>query len=64
MELKGFQRIYVKPGDNITVSFNVGPEALSMLDKNLNRIVEPGEFRIMVGASSRDIRLKATLVVK
>ncbi|MHA4843404.1 glycoside hydrolase family 3 C-terminal domain-containing protein [Flavitalea antarctica] len=64
MELKGFQRIYLKPGENKTISFNVGPEALSMLDINLKRIVEPGEFRIMLGASSRDIRLKTTLVVK
>ncbi|RYY10153.1 MAG: beta-glucosidase, partial [Chitinophagaceae bacterium] len=64
MELKGFQRISLKAGETKTVSFKVGPEQLSMLDVNLKKIVEPGDFRIMIGASSKDIRLKTTLIVR
>jgi beta-glucosidase len=63
MELKGFQRLSLEPGEEKKVAFRIGPDAFSMLDANLKKIVEPGEFRIMIGASSRDIRLKTTLVV-
>jgi beta-glucosidase len=64
MELKGFERVYLTAGETRSISFKVGPEELSMLDINLKRIVEPGEFRIMVGGSSRDIKLKASLFVR
>jgi beta-glucosidase len=64
MELKGFQRIHLKAGESKTISFVITPEMLSMLDINMKEVVEPGEFRIMIGASSRDIRLKETLTVK
>jgi beta-glucosidase len=64
MELKGFQKIYLKAGETKVINFKVGPEELSMLDLNLKKIVEPGEFRIMIGASSRDIRLKTSLYVR
>ncbi len=63
MELKGFQRIYLKAGESKRISFTITPEMLSLLDNNMNKVVEPGEFRIMIGASSRDIRLKLTLNV-
>lgn len=64
MELKGFKRIHLKKGETKEISFSITPEMLSMLDKNLNQIVEPGDFRIMVGASSNDIRLTKILTVK
>jgi beta-glucosidase len=63
MELKGFQRIHLLPGQTREFSFALTPSLLSMLDKDLKTIVEPGDFRIMIGASSRDIRLKGTLTV-
>lgn len=63
MELKGFQRVHLKAGESKTISFTINPEMLSMLDRQLNKMVEPGEFRIMVGGSSRDTRLKETLTV-
>ncbi|MBE0637420.1 MAG: glycoside hydrolase family 3 C-terminal domain-containing protein, partial [Bacteroidales bacterium] len=56
IELKGFQRIRLEPGETKTVTFEINPEILSMFDKSLNKIVEPGDFRIMIGASSKDIR--------
>ncbi len=64
MELKGFQRISLQPGEKKTVSFIVGPEQLSMLDQQLEKMVEPGTFRLMVGSSSRHIRLHGRLTVK
>ena len=63
MELKGFQRIHFSPGETKEISFKITPSMLSMLDEKLNTIVEPGDFRIMIGASSRDIKLKETLTV-
>lgn len=63
MELKGFQRIHLKAGESKLITFKITPELLSMLDINLKRIVEPGEFRIMIGASSRHIHLRETIKV-
>lgn len=63
-ELKGFQRITLAPGQQKTIAFELGPEALSMLDKDMHRIVEPGTFRVMIGASSKDIRLRGILKVQ
>ncbi len=63
-ELKGFQRISLKPGERKPVIFELGTEELSMLDKELKSVVEPGAFRVMVGASSKDIRLRGILSVE
>jgi beta-glucosidase len=62
-ELKGFQRIFLNPLESKEISFMINPEKLSMLDKNLKKIVEPGDFRIMIGASSKDIRLHGIIHV-
>jgi beta-glucosidase len=64
LELKGFQRIHLKPGETKIISFMITPEMLTMLDANLKSVIEPGEFRIMIGSSSRDLRLKENLIVK
>lgn len=63
MELKAFRRIALKPGESKTISFAIDPEMLSMYDKQLKRIVEPGIFRIMIGSSSKDIRQRTYLTV-
>jgi len=64
MELKGFQRVHIKAGEAKTISFLINPDMLSLLDVNLKRIVEPGAFKIMIGASSTDIRAMSTLTVR
>ncbi len=64
MELKGFQRIRLAPGETKNVSFALTPALLKMLNDKMQWVVEPGDFRIMIGASSRDIRLKDTLHVQ
>lgn len=56
-ELKDFKRVQFKAGEEKIVTFEVFPEMLEMLDKNFKRIIEPGEFEIMVGASSDDSQL-------
>ena len=63
IELKSFQRIHLNAGETKEVAFTITPEMLSMLNKDLEKVVEPGDFRIMIAASSRDIRLKETLTV-
>jgi beta-glucosidase len=57
-ELKGFQKIFLKPGESRTVTLEITPELLSFYDINMKYGVEPGEFDIMVGNSSRDADLK------
>jgi beta-glucosidase len=52
MQLKGFERIALKPGEKRTVEFTVTPEMLSILDLDMRRVVEPGVYDLMVGASS------------
>ncbi|MCO6478418.1 MAG: fibronectin type III-like domain-contianing protein, partial [Phaeodactylibacter sp.] len=63
-ELKGFHRISLQPGEQRPVTFQLGPEELSLLNKEMQRAVEPGTFRVMIGASSKDIRLRGILEVK
>ncbi|WP_309672175.1 glycoside hydrolase family 3 N-terminal domain-containing protein [Gemmatimonas sp.] len=58
MELAGFTRIALAPGASQRVTFSVRREQLSLLDANMRRVEEPGAWRIMVGASSKDIRLR------
>ncbi|MBK7214835.1 MAG: glycoside hydrolase family 3 C-terminal domain-containing protein [Bacteroidales bacterium] len=62
-ELKGFTRVSLAPGESKEITFTIGPDELSMLDKDLKTVVEPGDFRIMIGASSTDIRLRGILSV-
>jgi beta-glucosidase len=64
MELKRFRRIRLEPGEAADVTFVLGPEDLGMLDRDMRQVVEPGAFRIMVGGSSKDIRLRGELVVR
>ena len=64
MELKGFQRFMLQPGESRKITFTITPAMLTMLNADLKEVIEPGEFTIMIGASSRDIRLKETLEVK
>lgn len=64
MELRGFTRIHLAPGESREVIFPLGPEHLRMLNGEMQWVVEPGAFRVMVGASSKDIRLRGSLTVQ
>jgi beta-glucosidase len=58
-ELKGFQRVSLAPGQTRTVAFDITPEQLAFYDIDMIFRVEPGEFRLMVGSSSRDEDLQS-----
>lgn len=56
-ELKGFRKVRLAPGESTTVTFEVTPDLLKFWDVNMKYVVEPGEFTLMVGTSSRDADL-------
>jgi beta-glucosidase len=64
MELRGFERVHLKPGESKDVTFRVGREDLKMLDRDMRWVVEPGVFRVLVGASSKDVRLRGEFTVR
>lgn len=64
IELKGFQRISLEPNESKKVLFNIKPEMLELYDINKIKTLEPGDFRIMIGSSSKDIRLRDILKVE
>ena len=53
--LRGFERVSLNPGETKQVTFELTPEDLQLLDRNMRWTVEPGEFEFMIGASSKDI---------
>lgn len=57
-QLRGFKRVTLEPGETRRVHFTLLPEDLEMLDKDMHWVVEPGEFEVLIGSSSEDIRLK------
>ncbi|MCH5691033.1 fibronectin type III-like domain-contianing protein [Niabella sp. W65] len=57
-ELKGFQKIMVKAGESKTVTFNITPEDLKFYNSNLKYDWEPGEFEVMIGGNSRDVKVQ------
>lgn len=61
-ELKGFQKIELQPGESRTVELPITPDRLAFHDINMDFVVEPGEFRIMVGTSSRDVDLQTVVL--
>lgn len=61
-ELRGFERVTLAPGESKRVTFMLGPEELSLIDRRMQRVVEPGRFDVMVGTSSTT-SLTATLDV-
>lgn len=56
--LKAFRRIYLKKGESKTVTFRLTKDDLAIYDIDMNYVVEPGDFKVMVGAASNDIRLE------
>jgi len=56
-ELKGFRRVWLQPGERATVALDITPGSLAFFDVNMKYVVEPGDFEIMIGTSSRDADL-------
>ncbi|HEU4869362.1 MAG TPA: glycoside hydrolase family 3 N-terminal domain-containing protein [Pyrinomonadaceae bacterium] len=57
--LRGFTRVSLKPGEKRTINFILSPADLSFLNRDMQFVIEPGTFRVMIGSSSEDIRVKA-----
>ena len=62
--LRGFERVTLEPGETKKVHFTLHADDLAILDKNMNWTVEPGDFEIMIGASSVDIKLKSPFKIE
>ena len=64
-ELKGFEKIYLNPGESKKVSFTIGKDALSFFDADKHEwVAEPGEFHALIGAASDDIRADVAFTLK
>ena len=63
-ELRGFARVSLPPGKTQTCTFTLNPDDLALYDQDLHRVVEPGEFRVLIGASAEDIRLQGSFRVE
>jgi len=61
-ELKGFMRVSLKPGVTKSVEFEITPDLLAFYDDSMNYTVEPGQFEIMIGDSSRDADLQKVIL--
>lgn len=64
MQLKRFRRVTIAKGATVSVSFALNAGDLSLINRQLQRVVEPGDFDVMVGAASDDIRLRGSLSVE
>ena len=62
--LAGFERVHLEPGETKELSFTIDRKHLELPDADMKWIVEPGDFVLMAGASSEDIRLNGTLTVE
>jgi beta-glucosidase len=63
-ELKGFRKVTLNPGEKVSVALDITPDSLAFFDIHMQFRVEPGEFDVMIGNSSRDADLqKVTLLV-
>jgi beta-glucosidase len=61
-ELKGFQKIELPAGESKTVALDITPDLLAFFDVDMKHVVEPGDFQIMVGSSSRDCDLQKVVL--
>ena len=61
-ELKGFQRIHLKKGESQEVTFEITDDLLKFYDYNLNHVLEPGDFEIMIGPDSNLKNLRKTIL--
>jgi beta-glucosidase len=62
--LKGFERVHLQAGETKTVSFTIPREELKLYNRDMKFVLEPGEFSVMIGASSSDIRQKESFFIK
>jgi beta-glucosidase len=61
--LRGFERVHFEPGESKRLSFTLTPKDLSLWNRSMKFVVEPGKFRVMVGGGSEDIRLTGEFAI-
>lgn len=64
LELKSFVKEGLEPGRNKPIMFNLPIEAFSLINREMQRVVEPGDFDILIGTSSRDIHCRSTITIR
>jgi beta-glucosidase len=64
LQLRGFRKVALAPGEKATVTIPLRARDLALYDRQMKRLVEPGEFKVMVGASSADLRLVKSFHVR
>ena len=62
--LKEFKKVSINPSETTTLNFSIPISEFGLWDKDMNYVVEPGEFEIMIGSSSEDIRLRKTIIIE
>jgi beta-glucosidase len=62
--LRGFERVGLKPGEKTRVQFTLSPQDLMILNRDMQWVVEPGRFQVLIGASSEDIRLRGSFNIR
>jgi beta-glucosidase len=62
--LRGFQRVKLNPGETKNITFKIISDDLMLWNRDMKRVVEPGDFKVMLGSSSEDIRQSAVFTVK
>lgn len=63
MELQGFARVNLGPTESREVKFQLNPSMMAFLDENMRWKIEKGEIKVLIGASSSDIRLEDSFVI-
>jgi beta-glucosidase len=61
--LRGFSKVFLEPGQSKEVEFELGPQELCLLNRDMHWVVEPGQFEVMVGKSCEDIKLRASFTI-
>lgn len=64
LNLCGFERVHLKPGEARTVALKLSASQLELINRSGKRVVEPGSFKVMLGSGSEDLRLNATFEVE
>ncbi len=64
IQLKSFEKVYVKRGETERVSFALNFDDLALYNINMERVIEPGEFTVMIGAASNDIKLRGSFLIE
>ncbi len=61
-ELKAFKRVFLEPGETQTIALDITPQSLAFYNVDMREVVEPGDFEVMIGNSSRDADLKKMIL--